>query len=66
MARGGDCSGPPGRGQFTGHPERIGSSPQSDDEDAQRRRWALPERPTGVTLTRPTAANHTMTGRWSA
>ncbi len=47
-ARGGEFYGPPGRAQFTGHPERIASSPASYDADAQRRLWAESERLTGV------------------
>ncbi|GAA0980499.1 SDR family NAD(P)-dependent oxidoreductase [Acrocarpospora macrocephala] len=46
--RGGEFYGPPGRSQFTGHPERIESSLASYDADAQRRLWAESERLTGV------------------
>ncbi len=46
--RGGEFYGPGGRSQFTGHPERIESSPASYDADAQRRLWAESERLTGV------------------
>ncbi|MGN9908257.1 oxidoreductase [Phytohabitans sp. LJ34] len=49
-ARGGDFFGPPGRLQFTGHPVKIRSSPQSYEVAAQRRLWELSERSTGVTI----------------
>ncbi|GAA4440047.1 oxidoreductase [Phytohabitans houttuyneae] len=49
-ARGGDFFGPPGRTQFTGHPAKIESSPQSYDVTAQRRLWELSEGSTGVTI----------------
>ncbi|GAB1822295.1 oxidoreductase [Herbidospora sp. RD11066] len=46
--RGGEFYGPPGRSQFTGHPERITSSPESYDAGVRRRLWAESERLTGV------------------
>lgn len=49
LARGGDCYGPPGRAQFTGHPVRVDTSPDSHDEEVARRLWAESERLTGVT-----------------
>jgi NAD(P)-dependent dehydrogenase (short-subunit alcohol dehydrogenase family) len=52
-AQGGDYFGPPGRAQFTGHPVKVESSPQSHDTDAQRRLWLESERLTGVTYTVP-------------
>nr|WP_062335067.1 oxidoreductase [Herbidospora sakaeratensis] len=48
-ARGGEFYGPPGRLQFTGHPERVESSAASYDTEAQRRLWSESERLTGVT-----------------
>lgn len=53
QARGGDFFGPPGRAQFTGHPVRIESSPQSHDIAAQQRLWRESERLTGVTYPLP-------------
>ncbi|MFC4585999.1 oxidoreductase [Sphaerisporangium corydalis] len=47
-ARGGEYYGPPGRLQFTGHPERVESSARSYDTAAQRRLWEESERLTGV------------------
>jgi NAD(P)-dependent dehydrogenase (short-subunit alcohol dehydrogenase family) len=41
--------GPPGRAQFTGHPQKVDSSPASHDEDDARWLWAESERLTGVT-----------------
>jgi NAD(P)-dependent dehydrogenase (short-subunit alcohol dehydrogenase family) len=49
-ARGGDFFGPPGRLQFTGHPAKVRSSPQSYEVAAQRRLWELSEELTGVTI----------------
>ncbi|GIG85320.1 short-chain dehydrogenase [Plantactinospora endophytica] len=46
--RGGEYYGPPGRAQFTGHPERVDSSPLSHDVEQQRRLWSESERLTGV------------------
>lgn len=48
-ARGGEYYGPPGRAQFTGHPERVESTPLSHDSTAQQRLWAESTRLTGVT-----------------
>jgi NAD(P)-dependent dehydrogenase (short-subunit alcohol dehydrogenase family) len=48
-ARSGDYYGPPGRAQFTGHPQKVDSSPASHDEDDARWLWAESERLTGVT-----------------
>lgn len=47
-ARGGEYYGPPGRLQYTGHPQRVESSPQSHDRDAQRRLWQESEQLSGV------------------
>jgi NAD(P)-dependent dehydrogenase (short-subunit alcohol dehydrogenase family) len=47
-ARGGEYYGPPGRLQYTGHPTRVASSPQSHDRAAARRLWELSEQLTGV------------------
>jgi NAD(P)-dependent dehydrogenase (short-subunit alcohol dehydrogenase family) len=47
-ARGGEYYGPPGRLQYTGHPVRVESSPQSHDEAAARRLWQVSEQLTGV------------------
>jgi NAD(P)-dependent dehydrogenase (short-subunit alcohol dehydrogenase family) len=46
--RGGEYYGPPGRTQFTGHPERVDSSPASLDITAQQRLWAESQALTGV------------------
>lgn len=46
--RGGEYYGPPGRAQFTGHPERVESSARSHDVQAQQRLWRESERLTGV------------------
>jgi NAD(P)-dependent dehydrogenase (short-subunit alcohol dehydrogenase family) len=48
-AGGGEYYGPPGRLQYTGHPVRVDSSPQSHDEAAARRLWQVSEQLTGVT-----------------
>jgi NAD(P)-dependent dehydrogenase (short-subunit alcohol dehydrogenase family) len=47
--RGGEYYGPPGRLQFTGHPERVASSARSRDTAQQRRLWDESERLTGLT-----------------
>ncbi|MEW1720960.1 oxidoreductase [Streptomyces sp. NPDC093109] len=47
-ARGGEYYGPPGRAQFTGHPQRVESSAGSHDAAAQGRLWRESERLTGV------------------
>ncbi|RDG38196.1 oxidoreductase [Streptomyces corynorhini] len=47
-ARGGECYGPPGRAQLTGHPVRVESSATSHDAGAQGRLWRESERLTGV------------------
>jgi NAD(P)-dependent dehydrogenase (short-subunit alcohol dehydrogenase family) len=47
-ARGGEYYGPPGRAQFTGHPEVVRSSERSYDPGSQRWLWAESERLTGV------------------
>lgn len=47
--RGGEYYGPPGRAQFTGHPERVDSIPAAHDPVARQRLWAESERLTGVT-----------------
>jgi NAD(P)-dependent dehydrogenase (short-subunit alcohol dehydrogenase family) len=47
-ARGGEYYGPPGRLQYTGYPQRVRSSAQSHDQDAQRRLWQESEQLTGV------------------
>jgi hypothetical protein len=52
-ARGGEYYGPPGRLQYTGHPVRVDSSPQSHDEAAARRLWQVSEQLTGVTYRVP-------------
>jgi NAD(P)-dependent dehydrogenase (short-subunit alcohol dehydrogenase family) len=46
--RGGEYYGPPGRFQFTGHPERVSSSARSYDVAVQQRLWRESERMTGV------------------
>jgi NAD(P)-dependent dehydrogenase (short-subunit alcohol dehydrogenase family) len=52
--RGGEYYGPPGRLQFAGHPERVGSNARSRDPALQRRVWEESERMTGFTFrTRP-------------
>jgi NAD(P)-dependent dehydrogenase (short-subunit alcohol dehydrogenase family) len=48
-AGGGDYYGPPGRLQFTGHPERVESSARSHDTETGQRLWRESERLTGVT-----------------
>jgi NAD(P)-dependent dehydrogenase (short-subunit alcohol dehydrogenase family) len=45
---GGEYYGPPGRTQFTGHPECVDSSPASHDIAAQQRLWAESQSLTGV------------------
>jgi NAD(P)-dependent dehydrogenase (short-subunit alcohol dehydrogenase family) len=47
-AQGGEYYGPPGRFQFTGHPQRVESNDRSHDAAAQRRLWDESERLTGV------------------
>jgi NAD(P)-dependent dehydrogenase (short-subunit alcohol dehydrogenase family) len=47
--RGGEYYGPPGRLQFTGHPERVGSTARSRDPALQHRLWEETERLTGIT-----------------
>lgn len=47
-AGGGEYYGPPGRAQFTGHPERVESSAASHDITAQQRLWAESQTLTGV------------------
>jgi NAD(P)-dependent dehydrogenase (short-subunit alcohol dehydrogenase family) len=47
-ARGGEYYGPPGRQQFTGHPEVVRSSERSYDREAQAWLWRESERLTGV------------------
>jgi NAD(P)-dependent dehydrogenase (short-subunit alcohol dehydrogenase family) len=47
-AGGGEYYGPPGRLQYTGYPQRVESSPQSHDRDAQRRLWQESEQLAGV------------------
>jgi hypothetical protein len=47
-ARGGEYYGPPGRLQYTGYPQRVQSTAQSRDQDAQRRLWQESEQLTGV------------------
>ncbi len=46
--RGGEYFGPSGPREWTGHPERVESSPQSHDTAAQHRLWAVSEELTGV------------------
>jgi NAD(P)-dependent dehydrogenase (short-subunit alcohol dehydrogenase family) len=59
-ARGGEYYGPPGRLQYTGHPleytghpQRVESSLQSHDQNAQRRLWRESEQLTGVRYALP-------------
>jgi NAD(P)-dependent dehydrogenase (short-subunit alcohol dehydrogenase family) len=59
-ARGGEYYGPPGRLQYTGHPQLVESSPQSRDRDAQRRLWLESEELTGISY--PVAASWETTG----
>jgi NAD(P)-dependent dehydrogenase (short-subunit alcohol dehydrogenase family) len=49
QVRGGEYYGPPGRLQFTGHPERVDSTARSHDQALQRRLWEESERLTGLT-----------------
>jgi NAD(P)-dependent dehydrogenase (short-subunit alcohol dehydrogenase family) len=58
-ARGGDYYGPPGRLQYTGYPQRVESSPQSRDQEAQRRLWLESEELTGISY--PVAASRETT-----
>jgi NAD(P)-dependent dehydrogenase (short-subunit alcohol dehydrogenase family) len=51
-ARGGEYYGPPGRLQYTGYPQRVQSTAQSHDQDAQRRLWRESEQLTGVSYDR--------------
>jgi NAD(P)-dependent dehydrogenase (short-subunit alcohol dehydrogenase family) len=60
-ATGGDFFGPPGRFQFTGHPEKIAPSVAARDTAAQQRLWAESERLTGISY--PAAAPHTSAAR---
>ncbi|MGO4441884.1 SDR family NAD(P)-dependent oxidoreductase [Mycobacterium sp. 2YAF39] len=45
----GQYFGPGGFGEQKGHPKIVASSPQSHDEDIQRRLWTVSEELTGVT-----------------
>jgi NAD(P)-dependent dehydrogenase (short-subunit alcohol dehydrogenase family) len=47
---GGQYYGPDGLGEQRGHPKLVQSSPQSHDEELQRRLWAVSEELTGVTF----------------
>jgi NAD(P)-dependent dehydrogenase (short-subunit alcohol dehydrogenase family) len=47
-AHGGECYGPSGRTQYTGHPIRVETSPGSHDAAAMRRLWETSEQLTGV------------------
>jgi len=49
-AHGGQYYSPDGFLEQRGHPKVVGSSPQSRDEDLQRRLWAVSEELTGVTF----------------
>ncbi|KUI39663.1 short-chain dehydrogenase [Mycobacterium sp. GA-1199] len=48
--QGGQYYGPDGVGEVKGHPKLVASSPQSRDEDIQRRLWSMSEELTGVTF----------------
>ena len=48
-AQGGQYYGPDGIGEVKGHPKVVASSPQSRNEDIQRRLWTMSEELTGVT-----------------
>jgi NAD(P)-dependent dehydrogenase (short-subunit alcohol dehydrogenase family) len=49
-AQNGQYYGPGGFGEQKGHPKVVESSPQSHDEEIQRRLWTLSEELTGVTF----------------
>jgi len=49
-AENGEYYGPGGLGEQRGHPKVVESSPQSHDEDIQRRLWSVSEELTGVTF----------------
>jgi NAD(P)-dependent dehydrogenase (short-subunit alcohol dehydrogenase family) len=49
-AEGGQYYGPDGIGEIKGHPKVVKSSPQSRNEDLQRRLWTMSEELTGVTF----------------
>ncbi|BEL03649.1 oxidoreductase [Actinoplanes sichuanensis] len=54
---GGDFYGPPGRRQFTGHPELIEPSPEARSAPAQQRLWQESQRLTGITYPLPQPAS---------
>lgn len=55
-AAGGQYYGPRGLGEVRGHPVVVASSPQSHDQRAQERLWAVSEALTGVRFPVPAAA----------
>ncbi|WP_258934897.1 hypothetical protein [Nesterenkonia pannonica] len=47
---GGQYYGPDGRGEVRGHPVLVSSSAAANNEDVQKRLWAVSEDLTGVTF----------------